>query len=175
MGPGVTKNVLRERLDELSTLLQTALHLSRELAYPLCRKVLEAFGRMPPEDRPVLASILERESSFRAETTDDAAILTGYRARMNPGARLYVRTFEKAPTADMLPLTHEEMVFSSLRSARLMQAVLAPSVHESWRNATLEAFEHLAADERARIARVLRELLELLATSERGAPPGTHG
>ena len=168
----MTKEGALARLEELGTLLETALHILRDTD-PLHRRLIDVFDQMPPQDRPVVLSILEREVSFRTAVLDEAGLLTGYGARVNPGARLYLRSFERIPAADQLPLTHDELVFSSLRSARLMQATLLPAIHDRWRAATLEAFRQLRADERERTAQVLRELLELILASANDAAPDT--
>ena len=160
-----------EKMEALRALLTTAAHIVEAMAAdPTRERFLHVYDKMPMQDRGVLLDVLEREVNFRLATRDEGAALTGCAARINPNARLYMRVVQPMPKA--LPaMDHEQMVYSNLRSARIMRLVLTPGLHERWRAALAEAFSMLDDDERADVARVARELLEVAAQPAETAVP----
>jgi hypothetical protein len=161
-----------DRLTALRALLETASDLAETLAKdPLRDRFLRVYDRIPLQERATIVAVLEREIGFRIATRDGGAELSGYGAHLNPNARLYVRHMEKAP--DKLPatLTDEEMMFSTLRSTRLMRLVLAPDIHPRWRATSREAFGLLEQHERDEVRQVLRELQEMLDEASEPVAP----
>jgi hypothetical protein len=154
-----------DTLTTLHTLLESASRLVDDLTGdPQVARLVHLFSRLPLEDRPVLLSILEREVGLRLATGEGATAFTGLGARMNPNARLYLRSMDKAaPPASALE--HDELVFMSVRATRIMRMVLRPEVHDRWRAALMEAFALLEPAEREELATVVREVLEMVTGS----------
>lgn len=150
------------KLDTLGALLESAVHLLREMADdPYLSRLVNAYARMPREDRPIVVDVVEREVGLRVTTLNGGDAITGVGVRPNPNARLYLRVIEKLE--DKVPtLAHDEMVFSNLRGARIMRLVLAPEIHDAWRAAAQEAFGLLKPDDRRAVRTVLGELREIL-------------
>ncbi len=157
------------RLEALRELLTSASGLVETLAHDPARdRFLRVYDRIPLEDRATILGVLEREISLRVATLGEGEAITGYGARPNPNARLYVRVLKKMP--DEWPtLDHDKMVFSNLRGARIMRLTRSPEVHGRWHAAVVEAFGLLEAEERAVVATVLRELLDVVAIADQNA------
>jgi len=149
-----------EPIETLRTLLRSAAKLTRDLAAdPLLPRLLRAFAAMPADDRETVLGVLEREVGMRRLTRTMEAV-TGVAVRPNPNARLYVRAVgrhAKAADAD-----HESMVLATLGGARSMQLLLGADLRARWASAVREAFAMLEPDERAQVARVLRDMLTLV-------------
>jgi hypothetical protein len=150
-----------DTLTTLRTLLDSASRVVADLAHdPQIVRLIHLFSRLPLEDHPVLLSILEREVGLRVATGEGASTFTGIGARMNPNARLYLRSLDKSlPPASALE--HDELVFTTVRATRMMRMVLRPEIHERWRAAQMEAFDLLEPAEREEFVSVVREVLEM--------------
>jgi hypothetical protein len=150
-----------DTLTTLRTLLDSASRLVADLAHdPQGARLVHLFSRLPLEDRPTLLRILEREVGVRVATGEGASTFTGIGARMNPNARLYVRSLDKSlPPASALE--HDELVFTTVRATRIMRLMLRREIHERWRAAQIEAFELLEPAERAEFVTAVREVLEM--------------
>ena len=153
---------LTDTLTTLRTLLESASRVVDDLAHdPQIARLVHLFSRLPLEDRTVLLAILERELGLRLVTGAGATTFTGIGARMNPNARLYLRSMDKSlpPAA---AIEHDELVFTAVRATRIMRTVLRPELHDRWRAAQTEAFDLLEPAEREELAVVVREVLEAL-------------
>lgn len=156
-------------LDGLRALLTEARETLGEIVGdPAVAKLLAAFARIPAQDRPIIADVLEREAGVRALTASSGDH-TGVRLdRPNPAAHLYVRTV--GPTAPAEPDgEHERMVHSSIEAARRTVVLFQPEFHPRWHRALIEALANLDPVSRASVARLARELLDGLAATP---PPG---
>ena len=154
-----------DTLTTLRTLLDSASRLVGDLTGdPQVARLVHLFSRLPLQDRPVLLSILEREIGLRLVTGEGATAFTGIGARINPNARLYLRSMDKAPPPASV-LEHDELVFTTVRATRIMRMVLRPGIHDRWRAAQMEAFDLLEPAEREELAMVVREVLEMINSS----------
>ena len=153
-------------LEALRELLTTAREtLGQIVDDPTVGKLLAAFARIPPQDRGTIAEVLEREAGLR-QLTVKSGDLTGVRLdRPNPNAHLYVRTVGATTPAEGAA-EHERMVHSSIEAAKRTDVLFQPDFHPRWRRALTEAIANLDGETRARVARLARELLEILAATE---------
>jgi hypothetical protein len=164
-------------LEGLQSTLEAALHLTRELTEDtmLCRW-LGAFRAIPSEDRAVVVEAIERELKARAlsRATED---VTGQSMVPNPHARLYVRAHES--TFDRNLLERDEMMIATVRGMRVASIIPnVPDIHASWQAATREALEHVDAETRKAVERLVCEVLEMLRAvdvpgSDAGPPSST--
>ena len=156
---GTQRQAHDDPVETLQTLLQTASTLVRSLSGdPEFLRLVSAFERIPSQDRSVILGVLEREVEMRRTVGGAPADLTGLQVlKPNPNARLYVRVFQKAATE--LPGDHDDLVLSTLQTARVLTLVLAPSMFARWRAAALEAFTLLEPEELDAARRVFDELV----------------
>jgi len=150
------------QLDMLASLLESAVDLLRQLSDdPMLSRLVKSYASLPREDRAFVAGVLEREVAFRLTTLNGGDRLSGFGARANPNARLYLRVVQAAP--ERVPsLSHDDIVYSSVRSARIMKLVLSPNLYDRWRAATAEAFGILEDEDRRAVRAVVSELLAIL-------------
>src|SRR5262249_26950582 len=136
MSPAVTADVAT--LDALCTLLESAGKVLGDIVGdPSVKRLLDAFARIPPKDRPIIAAILEREASLR-ELGDATADQTGLRlTRPNPHAHLYVRTVGPTSQAS-LPMEHDRMVRAGIEAAQRTPILFQPDIYPAWRRAVSE-------------------------------------
>jgi hypothetical protein len=151
-----------DTLTTLLTLLDSASRVVTDMARdPQIARLIRVFSRVPLEERPILLDILEREVGLRLATGEGASTFTGIGARINPNARLYVRSMD-ASCPPSAALEHDELVFSTVRAARIMRMVLRPEILDRWRAARTEAFDLIGPAEREELAGVVREVLDAL-------------
>jgi hypothetical protein len=147
-------------IHQLRAMLDAAAGLVRELANDsVLARLVEAFRLMPFEDRATIVGAIEREVQAR-RLSCAVEKTTGQSMHPNPHARLYVRAHEK-----ILPrygLERDELMLAMLRAMRVAPILLAPEIHEAWRDGTREALEHLDAEIRATVAHLLREALAMV-------------
>jgi hypothetical protein len=150
-----------DEIDTLSALLGAASNILEELSGESIGRLLDVFTKFPPEDRDTILLILEREARSR-KLAEATAETTGLTLRLNPNTRLYVRVVEHAPP----PVEDEKMVVASVRSMRMVHAVIDP-IRDRWRAAMREAIRMLTPEERAGIVRFNRDMLSFVEEAER--------
>jgi hypothetical protein len=151
------------RGDELATLaalLQAASHIVDELSGELIGRVLDVLGKFPAADRNFILEVLEREARSRA-LAEATGATTGLALRPNPNARLYVRVVDPGPVT----VEHEKIVTASVRSMRMVHAVITP-IRERWLAAMRAGIQMLDADERAGVAQFTKDILALVEETE---------
>jgi hypothetical protein len=151
-----------DEVDTLAALLGAASNILDELAGDQIGRLLDAFSKFPAGDRETILLVFEREARSR-ELAETCAEATGLTLRLNPNARLYVRVVEQAPP----PIEHEKMVVASVRSMRMLHAVIDP-IRDRWRAAMREAIRMLEPEELAGVARFNRDMVALVEEAERG-------
>lgn len=154
-------------LESLQSTLEAALSLTQELAGDaVLARLLAAFWEMPAEDRTVVVGALEREVQARALSRATEEV-TGQSMVPNPHARLYLRAHETAVERQVLE--RNEMMVALLRAMRVASIIPAvPEIYASWTGAMREAIQRVDPGARAAVARLVQDVLTLLA--EAGAP-----
>jgi len=153
-------------LEDLHQLLEVAQGVLTAIAdNDDLRRLLAALERIPGSDRATIVAIIEREADLR-QLSETTARHTGVRLeRPNPHARLYVRSVEGADDSGQEP-EHARMVHASIEAAKRTCLLFRPDLHHKWRAALAEAFANLDPDVRADVARLAREMLDVLAATE---------
>jgi hypothetical protein len=166
-----------DRLETLRALVQAAGRVATTLQGDgHFARLAHVFTRMPPEDREVVLSVLEREVELRALSRERrTASLTGFDVtRPNPAARLYVRVCEAEQEAPYM--SRQELMLAVLRSARGMHATFVLDPHGEWQDAFLDALRLLTAEERATVRWTNAQMLTLVDRVDaelRGRTPAT--
>jgi hypothetical protein len=153
-----------DEVDTLAALLDAASHIVDELSGDLVGRVVDVLGKFPPEDREFVLQVLEREARSRM-LAEASGATTGMSLRPNPNARLYVRVVDPGPLA----VDHEKIVTASLRSMRMVHAVITP-IRDRWLAAMRAAIHMLDADERAGVVQFTSDILALVEEAERSEP-----
>ena len=150
------------RLDALKALLTSARELAQTLeSDPTLRRVLRALASLPPEDREILASALERGATSR-RINEAFARLNGVRLRINPNPRLYLRVVDGATPASAGPLEEEDIVPDIFLLMRRLPLLLAPEAQAVWHPALQSALELLTPPQRETCLRFIDDLRALL-------------
>src|SRR5262245_33511978 len=151
------------QLDALRALLATAERLSEDLAGdPAVGRLLRAFTTLAPDDRDVVARVVERNAEWQ-RIADATADVAGVRMRANPQARLFVRTVDQRESERQLEQDRDEILVGILRLLKRVPLVLRPDVAAFWRTPAIEALRALDADERAACGELSRTVLALIA------------
>jgi len=166
-------NTLATLQDILAAAARIAQDLSQDTLLP---RLLDVFTRMPAEDRVTILDILEREVDLRNLAKDAASTALGgpRAARVNPNARLYLRTADGEPPPYVKP---EELVQAVIRAARVVHraAGRGRDFRALWGPSIVDGLTRLDPEERESLRNYHRTMLELLDESEPpsgGIPPG---
>ncbi len=155
------------RLDALKALLTSAQELAHALETdPTIGRVLRALASLPPEDRQILAAVLERGAAQR-RINESFARMNGVRLRINPKPRLFVRVMDTEPPPAEAKLDEEDIVPDVLRLMRRASLLLAPEAQAVWHPAVEQALGMLSPKEREDCIRLAHDVLALVT-----APPG---
>ena len=103
--------------DKLQVALESALTFVHELAGDqLLGRLVAVFRAMPPQDRPVIIGVLEREVTGRilSRATEKPV---GQSTHPNPNARLYVRVHRSE--LDRRHFDRDEMMVADIRAMRI--------------------------------------------------------
>ena len=159
------------RLDALKALLTSARELAQTLeSDPTLRRVLRALAHLPPEEREILASALERGATSR-RVNEAFARLNGVRLRINPNPRLYLRVVDGAAPTSAGALEEEDIVPDIFLLMRRLPLLLKPEAQAVWHPALRSALELLTPEQHDTCMRFVDDLRALLApTGERGDP-----
>jgi hypothetical protein len=157
-------------LETLRALMRAASETVAGLASlrdPLVSRWHQVLRRMPREDREVIVRAVEHEVNYRLLTMADGSPMIGMRGLYpNPKARLYIRVI--GGRDDLPDLTRDELMRATLRAARIMATVHAPSP-AALEQGTLDAFRVLSPAERDAVRALNQQMLALLDQAEREA------
>jgi hypothetical protein len=150
-------------LEALKKLLESAHELVSELAHGSTERTVRALADIPPDEREVIATTLERAAaSWKAnEAFTD---LHQVRLRANPHAQLFIRILD--PVSEPTPQDFD-VVPEATRMMRRLGMLLHPEFRAVWEAAVTTAREHLTPEERADCVRFLERALTLV----KGTPP----
>jgi hypothetical protein len=161
------------QLEALRALIETAQALASEITDDATvGRLLRAFLTLPPEDRDIVACVVERGAAWH-HIAEGTAELTGIRLRANPNARLFLRLVEPHDGTGDLEDEPPEILLGALRIMRQVPLLLRPELACLWRPAALHAFDMLEPTEREACVRFAQQLLALLGevNATRGASP----
>jgi hypothetical protein len=151
------------RLDALKALLTSAQELAQAIeSDPAVRRVLRALASLPPEDREVLATVLERGAASQ-RINESFARMNGVHLRINPNPRLFVRVIDTDEPADPPALDEEDIVPDVLRLMRRVGLLLAPEAQAIWHPAVAAALDMLTPKERESCLRFVDDVSALVA------------
>src|SRR5262245_42382195 len=94
-------------LDTLKVLIDSAHELVADLAHGSMQRAIRALAAIPPDERSVVATALER-ATVAWRQNEAFNVLNQVRLRANPNAQLFVRVFDdvtepSAQDLDLLP------------------------------------------------------------------------
>jgi hypothetical protein len=148
-------------IDSLRLLINSALELVTDLAHGSTRRAIRALAAIPPDERSVIATVLER-AAVTWEQSEAFAILNQVRVRANPNAQLFVRVLDDVPAPapkdfDLLP--------EAVRIMRRLAVSMRPELRAVWEPALMDALEIVTPEERADCVRFLEHTLALIAAA----------
>jgi hypothetical protein len=148
-------------LENLRLLINSALELVTDLAHGSTHRAIRALAAIPPEERSVIATALER-AAVTWEQNEAFNTLNRIRVRANPNAQLFVRVFDDVPDPtpedfDLLP--------EAVRIMRRVGVSMRPELRAVWEPAFLAALDIVTPEERANTVRFLEHLLALVAAA----------
>ena len=153
------------RLEALHALLVSAQHLALGLQNdPTLGRVIRALGTLPPEERAILTSMLERETTGW-RVNEGFAPLMGVRLRINPKARLFMRVFDADEEPGALAKDPDEILPEVLLLLRRVPLMLTPDAQAVWRPAVERALAMLTASGREACLRFAEAVLSVVAAS----------
>jgi uroporphyrinogen-III synthase len=153
------------RLDALKALLESAQELTRGIfADPVLPRVLDAFAVFSPEDRQILAAVLERGTAS-LRLNEAFARLNGVRLRLNPNARLFLRVMDTDEPEGPASFEEADIVPDVLRLMRRVRLLLLPEARAVWRPAVTAGLGLLSPEQIAACEEFVREVLELVTTA----------
>jgi hypothetical protein len=156
-------------IDALKLLLESARGLVAELADTATERAMRALAAVPPDQRSVLATALERAAQTWRQNEAFAA-LHQVHLRANPHAQLFVRVFDPVEEPP-----HEEfdLLPEAIRVMRRMGSLMRPELRAVWEPAVTGALVVLTPEERARSIRFLEHALTLVGGRSQVDRPAT--
>jgi hypothetical protein len=153
-------------LDTLHTLLKTALAMADALVaeQPLVRRLASALALLPTTHHESIVQIVEREARWFALSTEAGEVLGTTRSlRPNPGATLYVRSFESQPPST-LHSADVAQALVRLGTALHDQVVTDPKAQAAFLGALREALGLIPPTVRGFIGAMAEETVRAIAT-----------
>jgi hypothetical protein len=146
-------------IDALKILLDSAHELVADLAHGSTQRAISALARIPPDQRDVIATALEK-AAVSWQQSEAFGSVHNIRLRANPHAQLFVRIFDpvEEPPKDDLDLLPE-----ALRVMRRLGVSMHPELRAVWERAVVAARDMLTPDERADTIRFLQRALALVS------------
>jgi len=146
-------------IDTLKLLLNSAHELVADLAHGSTQRALRALAAIPPDERSVVATALERAAETWRQN-EAFNTLNQVRVRANPNAQLFVRVFDAVtePTPQEFDLLPE-----AVRVMRRLGVLMRPELLAVWEPAVVAALEIVTPEERADCIRFLRHALAMIS------------
>jgi len=151
----------KPELDTLKLLINSALDIVTDLAHGSTHRAIRALAAIPPDERSVIATALER-AAVTWQQNEAFNTVTQTRVRANPNAQLFVRVFDDVPEPapqdfDLLP--------EAVRIMRRVGVTMLPELRAVWEPAFIGALELVTPEERADCVRFLERVLALIAAT----------
>ena len=148
-------------LGTLRLMIESALDIVTDLAHGSTHRAIRALAAIPPDERSVIATALER-AAVTWQQNEAFNIVTQTRVRANPNAQLLVRVFDDVPKPapqdfDLLP--------EAVRIMRRVGVTMRPELRAVWEPAFIGALELVTPEERADCVRFLERALALIAAT----------
>jgi len=149
----------KREIDTLKLLIASAQELVADIADGPMRRAISALAAIPPDQRDVIVTALER-AAVTWRQSEAFSFIHNVRLRANPKAQLFVRVFDpveepKNEDFDLLP--------EALRLMRRLGVSMHPALRAVWEPAAVAARDMLTPQERADSIRFLRRALALLS------------
>ena len=149
----------KREIDTLKLLIASAQELVSDLAHGSTQRAINALAMIPPEQRDVIVTALER-AAVTWRQSEAFTPIHNIRLRANPNAQLFVRVFDpveepKKEDFDLLP--------EALRVMRRLGVSMHPELRAVWEPAVVAAFQILTPQERADCIDFLRRALALVS------------
>jgi hypothetical protein len=158
------------QLTALSQLLKTARDLVAELADDAnTAKLMQAFARLDPQERAVIATAFERGVTWR-KVNESLAPINRVHLKPNPNARFFVRVVDPPTETGALPPDPDELLVGTVRILRHAHRMATPEAIAVWEPALRAALDLLEPEERHGCAAVVQEFLRILGSLP--DPPG---
>ena len=151
----------KPELDTLKLLINSALDIVTDLAHGSTHRAIRALAAIPPDERSVIATALER-AAVTWQQNEAFNNVTQTRVRANPNAQLFVRVFDDVPEPapqnfDLLP--------EAVRIMRRVGVSMRPELRAVWEPAFMAALEIVTPEERADCVRFLEHTLAIMAAT----------
>ena len=148
-------------LDTLKLLITSAVDIVADLAHASTHRAIRALAAIPPDERSVIATALER-AAVTWQQNEAFNTVTQTRVRANPNAQLFVRVFDDVPEPapqdfDLLP--------EAVRIMRRVGVSMRSELRAVWEPAFIAALEMVTPEERADCVRFLEHTLALIAAT----------
>jgi hypothetical protein len=148
-------------LDTLKLLITSAVDIVTDLAHASTHRAIRALAAIPPDERSVIATALER-AAVTWQQNEAFNTVTQTRVRANPNAQLFVRVFDDVPDPapqdfDLLP--------EAVRIMRRVGVSMRSELRAVWEPAFVAALEMVTPEERADCVRFLEHTLALIAAT----------
>jgi hypothetical protein len=146
-------------IEQLKFLIEAAHELVGDLAHGSSQRALSALAMIPPDQRDVIVTALER-AAVTWRQSEAFTHLHNVRLRANPYAQLFVRVVDpvdepKKEDFDLLP--------EALRVMRRVGVSMHPELRAVWEPAVAAARQMLTPQERADCIGFLRHALALVS------------
>jgi len=159
------------RLDALQALLTSARDLARALQDdPTLARVLRAMATLAPDEREVLARVLERGTASR-QINEAFARMNDVRLRINPNPRLFLRVVDTGEPVAPPALEEEDILPDVLRLMRRVPLLLAAEAKAVWKSALEQALELLSVRGRRACLAFVDEVRAIVAPRVAADPP----
>jgi hypothetical protein len=157
-------------IENLRLLIDSALELVADLAHGSTHRAIRALTAIPPDERSVIATALER-AAVTWQQNQAFNYLHQVRVRANPNAQLFVRVFDDAKE---LPPEDFDLLPEAVRVMRRIGVSMRPELRAVWEPAFMAALDIVTPEERADCVRFLEHTLALIAAApvaDRAATP----
>jgi hypothetical protein len=148
-------------IETLKVLIDSARELVADLAQGSTQRAIRALAAIPPDERSVIATALER-AAVTWQQNEAFNVLNQVRVRANPNAQLFVRVFDDVP--EPAP-QHFDLLPEAVRLVRRVGVSMHPELRAVWEPAFIAALEIVTLEERADCVRFLEHALALIAAA----------
>jgi hypothetical protein len=159
----------KSAIDALKLVIDSARKLVADLAHGSTQRALHALALIPPDERAVIATALER-AAVTWQQSEAFNVVNQIRLRANPNAQLFVRVFDDVPK----PAPQDFDLFpEAVRVIRRLGVSMHPELVAVWEPALVAALGIVTPEERADCVRFLEHTLAVIAAAPVAHPAPT--